>query len=255
MKNAELGDERHSSSLQSPIHRSPKMKTMFVLLTLSLALPVFAQEEPEKKAAKPDSPEALAKRARKLEHELVVAHMKLELARLDTKIKTETAEAGLAKSDREAKSASDVLHHFDKVVRPTRVKETHITLDAAKNQAEQAQDEYNELVAMYKAEEFAEMTKELVLKRGRHTLDLAKRRLDVQAGKLDDLRKNILPRERAALTGKAQEADSGLRRARLTKEKTKLEIRIAMSEAEHSVVTKQSDLAEVRKKLAKTVKK
>ncbi|SVE37789.1 uncharacterized protein METZ01_LOCUS490643, partial [marine metagenome] len=123
------------------------------------------------------------------------------------------------------------------------------------NAAVQAKDEYNELVAMYKAEEFAEMTKELVLKRGRHNLDLAERRLQVQVGKLQDLEKSVLPRERAALKGKLQDSESGLRRAQLTTEKTKLEIRIAVSEAEHAVNTNQADLSETRAKLAKIVQK
>jgi len=161
----------------------------------------------------------------------------------------------LAKSGRETKNAKDAVAHFDKVAAPTRVKEAQITLDAAKNAAVQAKDEYNELVAMYKAEEFAEMTKELVLKRGRHNLDLAERRLQVQVGKLQDLEKSVLPRERAALKGKLQDAESGFRRAQLTTEKTKLEIRIAVSEAEHAVNTNQADLAETRAKLAKIVKK
>ena len=231
------------------------MKTMLVLIALTLAPPVSAQDEPKKETPKANSAATLAKKARKLEHELMVSRMKLEVARLDTQIKAETAKAGLAKSGRETKNAKDAVAHFDKVAAPTRVKEAQITLDAAKNAAEQAKDEYNELVAMYKAEEFAEMTKELVLKRGRHNLDLAERRLQVQVGKLQDLEKSVLPRERAALKGKLQDAESGFRRAQLTTEKTKLEIRIAVSEAEHAVNTNQADLAETRAKLAKIVKK
>lgn len=231
------------------------MKATLVLLTLALALPAVAQEGSKKPEKKPETPEALAKKVKKLEHDLRVARLKVELAELDAQIKTGTAEAALAKSSRELDLAKQALGHFDTVISPTRITEAKIAFDAVKNRAEQAKDEYAELVAMYKQEEFAEMTKELVLKRGRNQLDLAERRLKVQAKKMQDLEKNILPRERRVLSGKAEDAGSALTRARLSHKKTELEIRIAAAEAHHKVESVRSDLAGARNKLAKAIKK
>ncbi len=234
------------------------MKTCLSVLLLSLSLPLFAQDAPDRKAPAKDPQarrDALVKELGDLRHQVEVNAMKLEVAKLQAQIQSASADAALAKNGRESKASHDALAHFNDVVSPRRVTEARIGLDAASNRAEQAKDEHNELVAMYKQEEFAEMTKELVLKRSRHSLDLANRRLAVEAAKLKDLESVILPRERDALKGKATDADASLHRARLTARKTKLDNEISLKEASHKLASTRQSVKDTESKLAKLVEK
>ena len=58
---------------------------------------------------------------------------------------------------------------------PAETTQAKISLDQARFSAEHAKDEHAELEAMYKADEFAEMTKKLMLKRSRRQMELADR--------------------------------------------------------------------------------
>lgn len=247
------------------------MKTHLAVLVLAALIavpPLSAQDAPP--PAAPEAPakasppaketakettESLVQKARDLEHTIKMATIKIAIGRLEAQVQTEATRAALATATRGAARAQAQLAHFDKVVAPTRLTEATIALDAVKNRAEQAKDEYAELVAMYKAEEFAEMTKELVLKRGRHQLDLANRRLAVQQGKLADLRTTVLPHERAQLAGKLLDARSSLKRAELSVQINRLKLQIAQAEAARALTTAQRALDAVRKKLTQTARK
>lgn len=237
--------------------KSPRLIAA-LFFTLFATAPVTSQEPAKankSSSAKKESVADLAKKLRGLKHGLEMARLKLELAQLDERVKVMGAESSQAKAERELQQAKKKLAHFDGAVAPARLTDAKISLDSVGNRAQQAQDEYNELVAMYKQEEFAEMTKELVLKRGRHTLDIARRRLELQTKKYTDLEKAVLPRERAELVGKVEDATVAAKKSRLTLEKTKLEVRISLAEAKFKIDSTQQDLDEVRNKLGRTVEK
>ena len=103
--------------------------------------------------------------------------------------KLTAAELTYTKAVRSLEAAQGALKNFEKHEAPAAVEAAKISLKAAQDSATHAADEYKELVAMYKADEFAEMTKELVLKRGRSRMALAERRLaqadqGIEAGQL-----------------------------------------------------------------------
>ena len=227
-----------------------------VLCLLSLTALGPAQTDKTKPAKKPDdSVEELTKKARDLTHTVKMAELKLKIAEFDVQISDDGAEAAVRKAKHDLLLARSALTHFDAFVAPSRLAQAQIALDSAKNRAEQAKDEYNELVAMYKQEEFAEMTKELVLKRGRHSMDIAGRALKLQADKMNDLKKTVLPRERTVLAGKLDAADAAMAQGKLKQRKAMIQSQVTLAEAAHQLDSAKTDLEEVRTKLSKSVKK
>lgn len=227
-----------------------------VLLVVASSSDAVAQSPAKTHQGKKiETTEELTRKAKKLAHDLRMAELKLKVAQLDARIANDDAESSVRKAERELELAKSMLDHFDKFIAPARLAEARIALDSAENRATQARDEYDELVAMYKQEDFAEMTKELVLKRGRHNMDIAKRRLKIQKDKYLDLKKTILPRERAALLGKLDDARSAAGQAALKREKARLQALVTVQEAEHRLESSKGDLEEVRTRLARRVKK
>ena len=113
-------------------------------------------------------------------------------------------------------------------------REAQLKVDEARYAAEHAQDELSELIAMYEADEFAEMTKELILKRGRRNLEVAGRELEIQSERLEVGR---LTRERkhAAAKGAVAEARQGVEAAKRGLRKSELEGSISLLEAQSTI--------------------
>ena len=120
----------------------------------------------------------------------------------------------LTKASRADKAATGALTNFKEHEAPAALEKAKISLKSAQNSATHAADEFKELVAMYKADEFAEMTKELVLKRGRSRMALAERRLEVQRDQLTNLQSFTHPAKLRELEGKAKDAAAAVHAAR-----------------------------------------
>ncbi len=189
-----------------------------------------------------------AKKIRKLQHELEIAELQLQISEIDTSIKNQTSSGAFDKARRDLQSAEEAYEQFKTRTVPREIDLAKISLDAAKYRAEHAVDEHKELEAMYKADEFAEMTKELVLKRSRRQLELAERSLQVQKKKLDDLQTAQHPRKLRELENKVLEATRAVELARQKLQKTKLEIQISRTKASFQVKELGRDLEAALKK-------
>ena len=212
-----------------------------------------ADPQEETSAKKEEKTEDLAKKSRKLVHELEVGRLELQVVELNTEIQAQGIAAKIAKAQRELELAGQALEHFTKDTAPLATREAKIRIDRARYAAEHAKDELNELVAMYQADEFAAMTKELVLKRGRRGLELAERELEVQRTKLAHLEGSEHPRKKKELEGKVQDARGDLASANLEEKKITLEIQISTTKARFTLAELQRDLAEVEAKLNEKV--
>lgn len=212
-----------------------------------------ADPQEETTAKQEEKPEDLAKKSRKLVHGLEVGALELQVVELNSEIQAQGIAAKIAKARRELELAERALEHFTKDTVPLATREAKILIDVARYEAEHAKDEFNELVSMYEADEFAAMTKELVLKRGRRTLEIAERKLEVQRTKLAHLEGSEQPRKKMELEGKIQDARGGLASANLEEKKITLEIQISTMKARFTLAELQRDLAEVEVKLNQKV--
>jgi paraquat-inducible protein B len=184
----------------------------------------------------------------KTERRLHIAERKTEVAHLGAEIEAVRAEAAVAEARRKLEAARGELEHFRAHTRPTKTQAAEIDRDQARYAAEHAQAELAELEAMYEAEEFAEMTKELVLRRGRRSLEIALRRLEVEGAKLRALGDEF-DRNEQQLQGAIAAAEIDLHAAELTLRKERLAGRIAIEEAEADGADLRADLERTLRKL------
>ena len=112
-----------------------------------------------------------------------------------------------------------------------KIEDGRIDLDQARHRADHAKDELEELIAMYEAEEFAEITKELIIKRGRRNLEVAERRMALAERRHQHLLEVEIPMEREKHEQAIVAAQNGVRSAELAMNLSDLESRLRLMEA------------------------
>ncbi len=207
--------------------------------------------EKPKGTKKVDERAALAKTIRAMEQQVRVGKLQAKLDRMRDTSKRTAATVALTKAARLAKAAADALANFQAYEAPTALETAKISLKSAQDSATHAEDEFKELVAMYKADEFAEMTKELVLKRGRSRMVLANRRLAVQESRLANLKNFIHVAKLRDLRGKARDATAAEDAAQRAQSEADLEIKISGMKAAGKAAELLLDLAAAKKKQGK----
>ena len=119
--------------------------------------------------------------------------------------------------------------------RPKKLAEARLGLDRSEHRRELAKDELDELISMYEAEEFAELTKELVLKRGRKSLEFAERQLELTRKSMALLEGEELPKQQRDLELALQKAEHALRDAELDHERGAIKTDMALTKARNAL--------------------
>lgn len=174
--------------------------------------------------------------------DLEESQLELKLTELRTNREQADQEVALAEAQRALDEARADLKHFVEVERTHRIAEAELGLDRSAEYAEQAAAELKELEAMYAEEEFATMTKELVLRRGKKSREFAARGLANQKTDVRTLKEHKLPKERRDLehaletaTREVTEAKGDLALGTLERELTLLRARRGVRELEKKV--------------------
>lgn len=173
------------------------------------------------------------------EHGVAEARVGLVVAETKREHQLADAQAEIAEAQVELAAAERELQTFLERTAPQELEEARLSHDEAAYRAEEARAELAELEAMYKADQFAAMTKELVLQRGRRQLEVAERRLALskaalatrqeveQVGKRKELEAKVAESQRALA-----KAERGLSLAKLEGERDVLTARNALASAE-----------------------
>ena len=170
--------------------------------------------------------------AEEQERKLMFAKLDLAVAELKAKQSGLDAERGLADAERELVEAQKNLQLFLEHEQPTKVAEEQLSLDRSMHRRELTEDELNELISMYAAEEFAELTKELVLKRGRKSLEFAERGLAFAEAEFALLQNEELPQRQRKLEQELVKAKRGVEDAQRALEVTGIEVKVALMKAQ-----------------------
>lgn len=205
-------------------------------------------EGDEKKDEAQDKADELAKKR----FELECSRLELEIKKLDAANSTRSSQHEVEEAERELRDAREKLETFQTFERAQKLDDSQLDLDQATQQRTQQQQELDELLAMYKQEELASLTKELVVSRERKQLEFAKRRFDMQAKASQHLQGTEIPREERELTEGVQKAERKLAEAREKVEKQKLETKLEMLKAEHEISDAEKEIAKLEKKLKVT---
>ena len=175
-------------------------------------------------------------RARRRAHEL-------EIAELEARSSAAEAERGVREAALALAEAERDLAVFKETERPHAIAEAVLELDEADHRRESEQDELNELIAMYAAEDFAAMTKELVLKRGRKNLEFAERELELARAELAHCcRTRPCPRRSASSRPRSRRRAASTPRPRTSVAKARLEGTKALAEARQEIAVLERPL-------------
>jgi hypothetical protein len=168
-------------------------------------------------------------------YELKQARGKLELAELAAQKAIAEAEQDVRSAEHAVAEAQRELAAFAQIEKGHRTDEARLELERATNRASEAESELAELEAMYAEEQFATLTKELVLIRGRRALEVARKQLELDRQKLDLLTNHELPTEEAAKSWALSEAQFKLGQAKQALRHAQVEQELELQEARRAV--------------------
>jgi hypothetical protein len=204
--------------------------------------------EADKKA---DERAAKEKELRNKKRELDYARIALETGKLDREMRTLAADRTLANGKHEVEKAQADLDVFRKAQKSREADEKQLGIDSQTYRAEEAKDEQAELESMYKDDEFAKKTKELVLKRGKRQVELSDRSLSLAKREQEQFQQHTQPDRERDLQHKVDEARLDVQKAELEQRKAALEVDVQRRQAEDKVHDLEQDVKELEQKLAK----
>lgn len=198
--------------------------------------------------------EAKVKELRSKQRELAHADIEGKITKLDRRIEDMTLAASLREAAQKLEAAKAAYKLFTDEQRPRELEEHHINLDQRTHRADHAKDEFDELTAMYDADEFAKATKELVLKRGRRSLEIATRELAVAKKRDVEFSKHTLPRREKKLRQELVESELAVAKAQIAAQKAGLKAQLEDVRTAEKLSDLREDIAKLTAELAKEKK-
>lgn len=179
---------------------------------------------------------------RKKQRELEYARLQLEIARIEAKNGERALKEELVVAERELAAATAELENFARIAREIESAERVLSLDRSQQNMLEAEQELRELEAMFAQEEFASMTKELVLNRGRVQLAMAKRDFELAQRRAEQVRGFEHPKRERELTERVTKAEQALEEAKSKTDKGRVESKLALLKAEHALDEAERDV-------------
>jgi hypothetical protein len=127
--------------------------------------------------------------------DLAKARLDLEIARMEAMHESRRDRVASEEARKDKEEAQLKLDTFLRDEKPERLARLELGLEQGRDRVYQSEQELKELEAMYAAEDFASMTKELVLHRGRKQVEFARRELALDESAAKRTREVELPLE------------------------------------------------------------
>lgn len=200
---------------------------------------------------KSDAQAQLEKDIRNKQRELDFARIGIETVAVDRQIRTLTTENLLQTARIEMEKAKRELDLFVSNTKPHELEEHQMQLDSLAYRFEEQKDEQSELESMYKDDQFAKQTKELVLRRGLRQVELADRALALARKEFKILEERTLPDRERELRRKVETTELEVKKSDLESRKSTMEIDVQRRQAGDKLKDAEQDLKELLQKLAK----
>lgn len=185
--------------------------------------------------------EKIEKKARALDD----AKLELKISGMECDAQTRKAKDAVEDARLVREKAKDALDHFQRIDKELETKKAELDFERAKWGTEENKQELDELMAMYKKDEVATLTKELVIGRGKKRLEFANRNIEHAQKELSIKLDFEIPRKEKDLQRALDKAEAGLREALAEQSKQEKENELKLRRHEHSV----DDLEKEIKKL------
>jgi hypothetical protein len=191
-------------------------------------------KDKEKEAKEKAERDKALKRAA-LERDLPIAKEKVENARRDLADQTADAQAASAKLQKELQLAKTKLETFEKREAPARTAKAQLDLQYARDNHENNKEELEQLELMYKDQDLADKTREIVIRRAKRELERTQQRLALQQEELGILTERTLPQEREKLSLDVEEKQREIARAERGTQKAMGDKKVALMAAESEI--------------------
>ena len=202
------------------------------------------KEKAEREEAEKAEKDLAAKHRKlaKLERDLAIAQQRMKRAGMAIEHAGVDGQNSIAKAEAELDIARRKLETFEEKTVPTRIARAELNLQGAEDRVLEAKQELEQLELMYKDEEFADKTKEIVLERGRRRLERSQRSLEIQRVDLATLTEKTIPVELEEHELRVREKHRALERARRSAESTRLDKQIALMGAESEITRLKTEI-------------
>lgn len=202
-----------------------------------------------------DDAEEKAEKLKKKERELTYARAELKIARLGEEADVRESKSSIEECEHKLSVAMKDRDNFKKVEQPMKLTESQLGYDRAAQRMKEAQEELNELKSMYKQEEIATLTKELVLSRGEANLAFAKRSLELEQQRMANLRDHDLAKKQKEVDLAVEKAERTLKEAKEKQTKSVAEAELKRMKGEHKIDEIETEIAKLKKDAAKAEEK
>jgi hypothetical protein len=189
-----------------------------------------------------------ADKVEKAKREVDYAKIDLDLAKMSTASEARESDQAVVEATQKLEAVKKDRDNFKNTETPQKLAEKQLDIDRSTQFMEESKQELDELEGMYKKEEFASLTKELVLSRGKKKLEFAKRGLELAKKNQEQLTSFDLPKKQLELDQSVERAEKALAEATAKREKGALEAKLKVMKAEHHVDEAQRAYDKAQKK-------
>lgn len=161
--------------------------------------------------------------------ELSIMQAEEELPRLERalNLQHETAE-------RAYRIAEEDLERWNEIDRPLSIKSVEFSLKNSRNNLEYQQEELDQLLQMYEADDLTEETEEIILKRQRNAVESAKFYFELAKTRREEVLEVQIPRLDAAMKTSLEQAELNLAQAKTALAFSTNEKRFSLEKAKHA---------------------
>lgn len=184
------------------------------------------------------------------QRELQMAEMKLAKAKTQREVAERHHAQAVEKARREIEIAERKLKTFKEKSRPERIERAELSFSFSQDSVKEAEQELEQLEKMYKDDQFADQTKEIVLERGRRRLERSKKSLAIETAAIAVLKSETLPLEELEQELGLKDKREALEKMQREHELGMMDQRVGLIAAEGEVLRIKDDMADADRDLA-----
>ncbi len=201
-------------------------------------------EAAEKEKAEKERRDLVRKQAR-TERDLTMARERMRKTKLQNEFNEQQEKLAEEKARRELDLAERKLRTFKEISTPERLDRADLSLQYSRDSVVEARQELEQLEGMYKDDQFADKTKEIVLERGRRRLERAERSLALEDRAIAALKGETLPVELIEQEAGVREKREAIKKLVFDNEMEAIDRKLSILGAEAELIRLEEDLEDV----------
>lgn len=191
----------------------------------------------------------LTRKGERSKRELQMAEMRLQKAKMQLDITEKQNALAIDKAKKDLELSQRKLKNFKEKGRPERIERADLGLAFAQDSFKEAEQELEQLEKMYKDDQFADMTKEIVLERGRRRLERSRKSLQIETAAIAVLKSETLPIEEIEQETGVKDKTEALEKMQIDQALGMIDLRVGLISAEGEVQRIRDDIADADRDL------